>query len=261
MIVSAFFVPHCPAAILEDTSQQSRIPLTMKCYERMVQVFQEKEINSLIVISGQTAPFLQEFSIHDTENLEIDLSLFGHRETTTIENNQEMLQKIASLAVRDTIHLHGMQDTLDFGQGIPLQFCTQAGLNYPTTAIHISHESLTLHKKFGKIIAEASLESESRIGLIVSSDLSNKISKTESQSYDSEAVNWNKLFLKILQGNLMNLKTLDPFITEDVAGVYPIRAAKILEGILSKYLYKAKSSFYEEAFGIGYGGVEWEILE
>lgn len=262
MIVSAFFVPHCPAAIPEiGKEQQFRIPQTIQCYQRILQVFQEKGVQSLLVVSGQTVPFIKEFAIHEGERLEGDFSAFDLNETTTIENNIDMVQRIASLSFRDHIPLRGMTEVLDFGQALPLYFFLKVHLNLPTTAIHISHESMKLHKDFGKVISEASLESEVRIGLIVSSDLSNKVSKTESKEYELEAHTWNKEFLKILQGNLIKLSTLDLFVTEDVAGLYPLRAAKILEGILSKYLYKAKNSFYEEAFGIGYGGVEWEIME
>ena len=265
MIVSAFFVPHCPAAVLEKNSEegspQSRIPQVLAYYDQMVRIFREKEVESLIVVSGQTAPYIKEFAIHDSEDLHLNLSLFRNHNSATLENNQEMLQKIASIALREKIHLQGLQEALDFGQAIPLYICLQNNLNLPVTAIHISHESKDIHKAFGKVIAEATLESNSRIGLIISADLSNKISKTESQSYDSEARSWNKEFLRILQGNLVKLNTLDPFITEDVGGLYTFRAAKILEGVLSKYLYKSKNSFYEEAFGIGYGGVEWEVLE
>jgi len=260
MIVSAALLPHCPALIPEiGKESQKEIPQTKALYKKMIEEFQEQSIETVIIVSGQTAPSMNEFWIHDEKDLIGDFSLFEYDSQIHVKNNTDLRKNIVAQAKNYNIRIGKTDSMIDFGHAIPLYFLKKAFPEISCLAVHICFESVKNHKNFGELISLETLTRDEKIGIIISTDLSNKVDKKKSQNYDTEAHIWNQQFMKLAGGHLSQIHTLDPFITEDVGGSYPVRSIAILEGLLSKYLYKQKSSCYEEAFGVGYGSILFEI--
>jgi len=260
MIVSAAILPHCPALIPEiGKESQKELPKSLNMYKEVIKDFKEKEVETIIIVSGQTAPSMNEFWIHNEKELTGDFSLFSYDSQITAKNNLDLRQNIAASAKNYNVRIGKSESIIDFGHSVPLYFLQKEFTDISYLAIHICFESLKNHKILGELISLESLAREEKIGIIISTDLSNKIDRKLSKNYDREAKFWNKKVMKVLEGHLSKIHSLDPFVTEDVGGLYPVRAIAILEGLLAKYFYKQKSSSYEEAFGVGYGSILFEI--
>jgi len=258
MIVAAAVLPHCPALIPEIAKgEQSNIPKTIAKYKELVALFESKDIETIIVVSGQTVPYIDSFTVNTSKKLVGDFSFFDYKDNFGINNDISLGKKMTEMALKNNLKLIGMDTIMDYGQAIPLYFFKDKIKS--ALVLNISMDSLITHKMLGELVAVITQDITENIGLIISTDLSNKVSK-ESKEYDKEAQKWNYELLDILNNDISKISRLDPFITDDVAGEYPVRAVSVLEGVFSRYLYKPYSSEYEEAFGVGYGTVLYDLL-
>ena len=258
MIVAAAIVPHCPALIPEiGKEMQDHVSKTTLIYKELVALFESKNVEIVIVISGQTVPYIDAFTINTSKKLVGDFSFFEYDSNFEIDNDLKLGKEIVDMSLKNNMKIIGMEATMDYGQAIPLYFLKDKIDS--ALVMNISMDSPLSHKKLGELVAVITQSINKNIGVLISTDLSNKVSK-ESKEYDREAQKWNYQVLDILNNDISKISGLDPFITEDVGGAYPLRAISVLEGMFSKYLHKSYRSEYEEAFGVGYGTVLYDML-
>ena len=141
---------------------------------------------------------------------------------------------------------------LDHGVSVPLFFLAKHTPDIQITPISFSLLDLKTHFDFGKIISEEIHQTNQRIAVIASGDLSHKLTKAAPAGYSPQGKVFDKKLVELIQKKeTESILKLDDALIED-AGECGLRSIIILLGILNRKKYTPEILSYEGPFGIGY---------
>lgn len=140
------------------------------------------------------------------------------------------------------------QEKLDHGASIPLFYLTNHIRDVKVLPLGYSGRSAMEHIEFGEALKEVILESDKRIAVIASGDLSHNLSKkkTDENGFDKKLI--SQLKTKSI-ANLIELDSSDIIKNTEECGY---RSILILLGILKDMNYSFDGGTYEHPFGVGY---------
>jgi aromatic ring-opening dioxygenase LigB subunit len=254
-LLNAAIVSHSPILIPEiGKMNQQILNKTVEAYAKLASELQGNDIQTIVIISPHGQVQSNYFTINVGPELAIDLSSFGFLGT-----NRKFLSDLSFidyLKNTDGPQIQLISDPrLDYGASVPLHLL--AALMPDVKIVVISYASelgLEEHLALGQRISQTIEQSDKRIALIASGDLSHRLKKNSPNGYSPKGAKFdNKLieFLNDKTNTKNNILSIDANLIKD-AGECGLKSITTLLGALENRNYEPEILAYQTDFGIGY---------
>lgn len=214
----------------------------------------------LMIISphGQVNP--DHFTINLSDNFEIDFEEFGDFSTKIkisgdiplMTNDRERISSKSPINIISEIKL-------DHGVGIPF-YCLGRNLpNIKIIPIYFSLLDNQSHLEFGKSLKEIILNTDKRIAIIASGDLSHCLTENAPVKFNPAGKKFDENLIELLKkGDSQAIVNMDKKLIENAAEC-GLRSIIILLGALNNINFETKILNYEAPFGVGYLVANFEL--
>jgi len=257
-LVFSTIVPHPPMLIPAIGKEHSgRAASTKAALERIETDLYSSKPDLIIVISPHGELNSKAFTINMSREFSIDFETFGDFETKMELPGDTVMFSVAKeeISAKSPINIIS-SPKLDHGVGVPLYFLSRHLLQTPIVPIYFSMLDLQAHYEFGKSLKEVILNSDKRIAVIASGDLSHALTKEAPAGFQPDGKIFDETVIKLVtEGRFSNLINLDDKLIENAAEC-GLRSLIILGGILSSISFETEIIDYSSPFGIGYLAAE-----
>lgn len=254
-LITSAIVPHSPLLIPNIGKGNSELlKKTAQSYEKIREEIYALQIETLVIISSHGGFEDEIFNVNLSPNFQINFEEFGDLSTKKeLEGDIVLAHQIKkeSEAKEKEVRIID-KPTLNHGIGVPAFLLTDQIKNLKAVPLYCSEASLEKHWQWGTCIKEALLKSNKRVAVIISADLSHKLSKNSPAGYSPKAVSSDQEIIKSIQNkNIAELTRMDPEFFRETA-TEGIKSIAVWGGIMDKVEYKPKLLSYEYPFGAGY---------
>lgn len=261
MLVFAAITPH-PPILIPTIGQDSleQIKKTKEAMENLGQEIYAARPDTVIVISPHGELMSEAFTINTAPQFKASFKKFGDLETQLECQGDAALAYQIKEALETKVQLQMIAEAeLDHGTSVPLFYLLT---HLPQTKVIIlgySGMDLKAHWNFGKMLMEVIHNTNKRVAVIASGDLSHALTKDAPAGYVPEGKKFDKELIDFL-----NNKNTDKIINFDVhlveaAAECGLKSILILLGILGEQNYSPKQLSYQGPFGVGYLVMEFEL--
>ncbi|TDO84826.1 AmmeMemoRadiSam system protein B [Halanaerobium saccharolyticum] len=265
----AALLPHPPIVIEEIGGRE------LKKAEKTVQGFKKTaaeiaefkdELDLLVFITPHGPVFRSTASVIIKEDLKGNFGDFGHPKLKFSEKSDtKFAEKLISNVKEENLSLqplrkndlknYGVDQELDHGIMVPLNYLEKAGIKLPVLPISIGFISYEELYKIGQEIARTASELDYKIGVIASGDLSHRLKKGAPAGFNPDAHIFDEKLMQYFRGKDFNsILNFDQDLVEK-AGECGLRPIITMLGTLDKLEVEVKVNSYEGPFGVGYGTV------
>lgn len=256
MIILGAITPHSPLLVPRiGKDKRDALEATIKAYETIGERLYALGAETLILISPHAPAYNDAFSVNISESYLGTLKAFGDHETSVrlpsdilvLDRIQKSIRSRTDIAFKLTT-----SEELDYGCAIPLLLLQRTVANMKIIPISPSSLNARTHVDFGKALKDVLHESNKRIAIIASADLSHKLNQDAPAGFSVEGPAFDATIRnKISAFDIEGLLAMDPEAI-DAAGQCGYRPILILLGILAGMNVEIKELSYEAPFGVGY---------
>ncbi|MBP6942639.1 MAG: AmmeMemoRadiSam system protein B [Candidatus Buchananbacteria bacterium] len=253
-LVFAAIVPHPPILIPSIGKEHvERIAKTKAALARLEQDLYATKPEVLIIISphGDVQPEL--FTINLASDYEVNFEAFGDFATRLNFKGDTVLmtldkERISSKSPTTIIS----ESKLDHGVGIPLFMLAQHLPGIRVIPMYFSLLDNQSHLEFGKSLKEVIMNSDKRVAVIASADLSHCVTENAPLPYKPQGKVFDETILSLLEKrDSQAIVNIDPKLI-DAASECGLRSILILLGAVNNINYRPEILSYEAPFGVGY---------
>ncbi|PKM93639.1 MAG: AMMECR1 domain-containing protein [Firmicutes bacterium HGW-Firmicutes-1] len=259
-----FFMPHPPIlihAIGNGKEQESRS--TLEGMSNLAKAIQLEKPDTIIFISPHGNSFSNGTCILYSDELYGDFSDFGNRETMFHKSvNKDLAMNIFNrledafitvvLMDQKTAKQYGVKVQLDHGVMVPMHFIDEHYSQYKVVHITPGFTDLEENYRIGKLIDEAISNSEEKILIVCSGDLSHALSDEGPYQYHPEGKTFDEVVRHSIEnGDPLSLLSLSNHIIEEAAQC-GLRSFLMGFGAMDGVHFESKVLSYEGPFGVGY---------
>ena len=253
-IVFSAIVPH-PPIIIPSIGKENleKIAKTQEALKSLERDLYAAKPDILIIISPHGHIDPDHFTINISDHFEINFESFGDFSTSLkISGNIALMTNDRDrLSTKSPVNIIS-EPKLDHGIGIPFYCLGQNLPNIKIIPINFSLLDNQAHLEFGKNLKEAILNTEKRIAIIASGDLSHALTENAPAKFNPAGKEFDDLLIKLLKKeDTQGIVNLDKVLTENAAEC-GLRSILILLGILNHIKFQTKILSYEAPFGVGY---------
>jgi AmmeMemoRadiSam system protein B len=254
-LVFAAITPHPP--ILIPAIGKGQEEHLQKTYEAFLELERELYIakpSTIIIISPHGGLYPDAFTVNAHTPFQANYIQFGDLTTKqTWSGCPEISANISHKASEHGIKVQlTSQEILDHGSSIPLHFLTKHLPNISILPIGFSGLPAKDHIDFGILLKDVIMESDKRIALVASGDLSHCLTKDSPGGYHKYGKQFDDQFIELLETrNTSGIINYNPKIVNK-AEQCGYRSTLILLGVLKNMNYTFKNHCYESPFGVGY---------
>ncbi len=252
----AAFVPHPPIIIPEIGQNNTQYcQNTIKAMKELSKRIEDKNIDTVIIISPHTALSPDEMTISHSKQAEGDFKQFDNEDIylekqidVDIAENIFKLSKKAGIKSR--LLSTGDKYFIDHGVSVPMYYL-QESLPTSSKIVIIGYSMLSKkdHLLFGKAISETVNKSHDNIAVIASGDLSHRLFDPGAEFIGEK---FDNLIVEGLKNNnIEDIYKIDNYLQEE-AGECGYRSLLILLVSLKGTRYQPEILSYEAPFGVGY---------
>ena len=255
MLVFAGLTPHSPL-LLESISkdQAKHLESTTTAMKELADDLYAAHPDTILLISQHPTMYDASFSINLSDPYEFDLRTFGELgfdkklrpEIMLVEHLQRYLRK-ENIPITLTT-----DEALDYSAAVPLHFLTERLPKVKLIPITYSKLGPKAHFQFGQALKDVIFESNERIAIIASGDLSHALTSEAPAGYFKEGEEFDKKIQElIIQKNTVGLVNLNDNLVENAhQTIY--NPLLILFGLLERISVNPQILSYEAPFGVGY---------
>lgn len=259
-LVFASIVPHPPILIPNIGKKQiSQIENTKQALEKLEQDLYSTQPEIIMVISphGEIDPFA--FTINQADEYEADFEIFGDFETKLKFKGDTVLMALGKeKMIKSKINIISNKK-LDHGTAVPLYYLTKHLNNISIIPIYFSMLDSQAHFEFGKDLKEIILDSEKRIAIVASADLSHCVNENSPLKCHPAGKIFDQKIIKLIEDcDALGIVNFDQELAEK-AQECGLRSIQILAGIISDIKCKSEVLSYESPFGVGYAVVSIDV--
>jgi AmmeMemoRadiSam system protein B len=143
-------------------------------------------------------------------------------------------------------------EVLDHGVSVPLHFLNGEKMDFAIVPVNYCFLSYQKHYDFGVELKEAIFNSDKRIAVIASGDLSHRLSFGAPAGFSARAKDFDKKLVQLLkQRKAEGVLNIDRELIEE-AGECGLRSILVLLGVFEDLNYSFQVLSYEAPFGVGY---------
>lgn len=256
MLTFATICPHPPIIIPTIGSEEDlkKVKKTIEGLGKLREEFEKKNPETFLVISPHGPVGFKDMGLIKNESFAGNLSMFGDFTTKfSFENDNNICQKIETECKKKNIPLRIYEEMeLDHGMLVPLYYLTK---NQKPKIVPLANSLLdnSWHYIFGKILGEIAKESNKKIGIVTSGDLSHRLLPEAPAGYSPRGKKFDEILVKFLkEKKIEEILNMDEGLIEE-AGECGLKPVIILLGALSEIEnWELEILSYEGPFGVGY---------
>lgn len=256
--------PHPPIIIPEVGGEERHgASKTIDGITHLAAEIKRRKPETVVVITPHAPLFRDAVTVSMLDLLEGTLGQFGaHHLKFAYENDIELASEMLRQAVPLEVTAAGLEDDdyehhhigrdLDHGALVPLYFLREQGLKHQLVWVAIGMLTSDELYAFGFAIQKAVAKLQRRTVVLVSGDLSHRLTADAPAGYDPRGIEFDRLVEHSLSsGQFISLLDLDEKLSE-AAGECGLRPIQIGLGALDGYKVEAQVLSYEGPFGVGY---------
>lgn len=253
-LVFAAISPH-PPIMLPTIGKENieKVEKSIKSLKELNQKLIEAQPETIIIISPHGEFFTDSFNINTNAEYQADFEQFGDFATKfSYKPDLEFINRFKE-QVETTIPVVLTQhQNLDHGSSVPLYYLTEGLKEIKIVPINYCMLNFQKHIEFGQELKEAIFNTEKKIAVIASGDLSHRLSMDAPAGFSKRGKEFDKKLIKLLKEKKVdNILNIDPKLIEE-AGECGLRSFLIMLGIVQNMNYEFEVLSYEAPFGVGY---------
>lgn len=253
-IVFSAIVPHPPILIPAIGKENiKQLKATADSYSKLEEDLYASQAETIIIISPHGHLQKEAFTINLSPEFRGNFEEFGDLTAKlNLSGDVSLAHRIKEkLETKIPLQLISQND-LDHGASVPLYLLTRHLPKIKIIPLYYSDLDLAAHYNFGQAIKGKLLNSDVRVAIIASGDLSHKLSKNAPAGYNPKGKKFdNKLINGLLKKETEEIIKLKPELIAE-AGECGLKSIIILLGILDGIKYEPQLLSYEFPFGVGY---------
>lgn len=253
-LVFSAIVPHPPILIPTVGKEHTqKIAATQAALERLEQDLYATKPEIVIIISPHGDVQADAFTINLSNQFNGDLKQFGDFSTTFTFKGDTVLFTLDKERINDKSPTTIVSTTtVDHGVSIPLSFLLRHLPEVRIVPINFSLLDNQSHYEFGKSLKEVSMNSDKRIAIIASADLSHCLTEQAPLPFNPAGKEFDDRLIALLrERDIQSLINLDSQLIER-AGECGLRSILIMLGALHNMNFQTQIISYEAPFGVGY---------
>jgi len=254
-LVFAGITPHPPLLIPSIGKEMvKKIEKTKTALEKMEEELYLSKPDIILIISPHGSYFHDAFTVNVCPEFETDLKEFGDLSTKMkFKGEMHLSANITHLAKDENLKVSMVTEKgLDHGSIVPLFALCQHLPQIQVLQVGFCDADYKTHLDFGYFLKEVIMNSNKRVAVIASGDLSHSLTTESPAGFNP---NGQKFDLKIQEllshNNVSGMLGLDEELIKN-ASECGFRSLLILMGILKNVDYSYKQYAYEAPFGVGY---------
>ncbi|MDG1950621.1 MAG: AmmeMemoRadiSam system protein B [bacterium] len=255
MICFAAVTPHSPLLLpnigKENTEQLSK---TRSALQTLSEELYACRPDTIVIISSHEDQHADAFSLNLHDEYTINFSQFGDLEDAgTFRGDISLMNEIQDhVEASDLPFTLDSHETLNYGTGVPLKLLADNVKNARIIPISISGLGAKEHVQFGALLKDVLINSDKRVAIVASGDLSHCLSKDAPLGLRSEGAEYDALIQEAVSNfsTSVLLSTSDELLNRAEACVH--KQLLILFGILERVQTRTELLSYEAPFGVGH---------
>lgn len=259
-LVFAAIIPHSPLLVPNiGKKNQELFTATLEACKIISTQLQASQPDVVIIVSNDETKPSPSFAINISPKYNSDLSAFGDLVTRWQFKGELRLaaQFREGLEGKETIQLISNEE-LHYTASIPLSL---AGVTEAISVMPIitNKANLKTHFLFGQHIQKSILDSDKKIAVIVSADLSHRLNKKSPVGYLAKAKKLDqKIITSLTTGRTKEILSLPDNVLEEAA-VEDLGPIAVLLGILENFDWPSRLLSYESPFGVGHVVIGYNV--
>ncbi len=262
MLSFAAIAPHSPLLIPTIGKDNiKKLNGTVKALETLAQSFDAADIDTLLIISSHATQHEDAFSINLHDEYHTDFSDFGDMSTSKeFFPDVEFITQVQQAARdQDIPFTLNSSYALDHGIGVPLHYLPQTSPSPKIVPISYSGLSPKEHLKFGLFLKDVIEQSQRRIGIIASGDLSHGLSSDAPLGFKKEGEKFDETIRQaVSSGSTSVLMAMGEDLPKE-AGSCLYKQLLVLFGVIERKTTRPEILSYEAPFGVGYMVAEFHL--
>ena len=264
MIIGAVMVPHPPIAVPEiGKGEEKKIQATLDSFDAVADYIAERKPDTIVLTTPHTVMYRDWFNVSGGTDACGDFGRYrAPKVSFHVTYDTEFVSRLEAICREEGFPAGTEYDRdpeLDQGTMVPLYYINQKYKDCKLVRIGLSGYPLSMHYKLGTLIQKAAMETDKRILLAASGDLSHCEAEDGPYGFKPEGPEYDARIMKDMSsasfGNLMRYS--DSFL--DKAQECGHRSFTILGGALDGLAVTPHTLSHEATFGVGYGFVIYDI--
>jgi len=253
-LVFAALTPHPPLLIpsvgREEIKQVEKTKIAM---EKLEEELYLAKPDIILVISPHGTIFEDAFTLNACPEMTLDFKKFGDlTEEIKFRGDTFFATTIRSEATPKMAVTMISEPNLDHGVGVPLFYLTKHLPNVSILPIGYCALDLKTHWEFGSLIKDQIMNTNKRVAVIASGDLSHALKTDAPAGYNAAGSEFDEHIRQLLaSGNSAGIMQIDPKLADNAAEC-GLRSLVIMLGILKDLNVRYQELAYEAPFGVGY---------
>ncbi|MFA6548278.1 MAG: class III extradiol dioxygenase subunit B-like domain-containing protein [Candidatus Magasanikbacteria bacterium] len=254
-LVYAAITPH-PPLLIPNIGKEAlkKLEKTKNAMEKMEEELYLAKPDVLIIISAHGSYFPDAFTLNVCPEYHTDLKEFGDLTTKMNFKGEMNLSALIREKTKEEKIPTTMisESTLDHGSAIPLFYLTQHLPDVKIIQMGFCDLDWKTHLDFGYLVKEKILDTNKRVAVIASGDLSHALSADSPAGFNPVGIKFDEKIQELLaNGNAVGMLQLEADFVKN-ASECGFKAFLILMGILKNLDYTYRQHSYEAPFGVGY---------
>lgn len=254
-LIFSAITPHPPLLIPNIGKDEiEKIQKTKKAMESLEQNLYLAKPEVIVIISPHGSLFKEAFCVNAHTNFVSDFGQFGDMETKMEWGGADFLAaKLHHMCLEQKIPIQSIsEEKIDHGSSVPLFYLTQHLPDVKILPLGYSMLDNKTHLNFGEVIKDFIMDSEKRVAVIASGDLSHGLTTNAPAGFSKVGQEFDNKVIELLETrNTAGFTNMDlDFVEKSAECGY--RSILILLGIMKNMDYSFKNYSYEGPFGVGY---------
>ncbi len=259
MLCFAAITPH-PPIIIPEIGQED-VVVTEKTINAMLQLslaFAVSKPDIVVVISPHAILLHDRIGVYYGTTLKGNFGPFGHIEVEQEYENDKafvdiLVQKSFLHQIQIDAYSHkGNTLNLDHGALVPLYYLSKAYSNFNLVLSSFSDFEIMKHFEYGQALKETIDQTEKRVAVIASGDLSHRLKKDGPYGFDPAGPKFDYELVELLrEKNMEKIVQMDPELVDE-SGECVYRSIVTLLGLLGDTDFTPEVLSYEGPWGVGY---------
>lgn len=254
-LVFAGITPHPPLLLpTVGKDEIKKVEKTKKALLTLEHQLYASHPDVVVIISPHGSYFADAFTINSCPEYETDFKEFGDISTKLkFKGEAALTYKIRKASFEQNLPTATISEPqLDHGSGVPLYFLTAHLKNFNLLQLGFCDLPYKSHVEFGNVLQEIIQNSNKRIAVIASGDMSHALISDSPAGFSPEGKRFDAKIQEILaHQSISGILQMTPEFIESAAEC-GLRSLLILLGILQGVNCSYRQINYEAPFGVGY---------